>query len=88
MDEGGAPFYLTASRWPSLSRTRRILGDALDLLLPPRSLDEGERGSTVQSTGLSAAAWSRVAFVEAPFCDGCGAPFEYDMGWNARCAAC
>ena len=33
-------------------------------------------------------AWSRIAFIEAPFCDGCGAPFDYDMGEGARCAGC
>lgn len=39
-----------------------------------------------QSAGLSAEAWSRLAFIAEPLCDGCGAPFEYDVG--ERCAAC
>ena len=30
----------------------------------------------------------RVAFVEAPVCDGCGLPFDYDMGPQVRCPAC
>ena len=34
----------------------------------------------------SGEAWSRIAFIAEPLCDGCGAPFEYDIG--ARCAAC
>ena len=35
-------------------------------------------------------AWSRVAFLEDPVCDGCGAGFEMDGGpfAAARCAAC
>jgi len=38
------------------------------------------------SGGLTAASWSRIHFLDGPVCDGCGAPFEYDLG--ARCAAC
>lgn len=55
----------------------------LDLLLPPTALDGGES----QSAGLTADAWGRVAFLDDPVCDGCGAPFEYDMA-GARCPAC
>lgn len=36
--------------------------------------------------GLSAEAWSRIHFLDGPVCDGCGAPFEFDIG--SRCAAC
>ncbi|WP_337186612.1 ComF family protein [Phenylobacterium sp.] len=36
--------------------------------------------------GYSAAAWTRIRFLDGPVCDGCGVPFEYDPG--ARCAAC
>ncbi len=68
---------------------RAVAGHMLDLLFPPRPLDESERDREgVQSIGLTAGAWSRIAFIEAPFCDGCGAPFEFDMGLGARCAAC
>ena len=63
----------------------RALGHLIDLLLPPTALDEGERP---QSPGLSARAWERIAFLDAPVCDGCGAPFPYDLGEGARCAAC
>jgi ComF family protein len=42
----------------------------------------------VQSIGLTASAWSRIRFIAAPFCDGCGAPFDFDLGEGARCAAC
>ena len=58
---------------------------ALDLILPPHAYDGGERPLT---TGLSGAAWSRIHFLEAPVCDGCGLPFEYSLGEGARCAAC
>ncbi|HLK26831.1 MAG TPA: ComF family protein [Caulobacteraceae bacterium] len=55
----------------------------LDLVFPPHTLD---RTRPAQSVGLSADAWTRVAFIAEPLCDGCGAPFEYETG--ARCAAC
>ena len=62
---------------------RAAFDRALDLLFPPQALD----GAVApQSTGLSAEAWSKVAFIAEPLCDGCGAPFEYDVG--ERCAAC
>jgi ComF family protein len=65
----------------------RLAHGALDLVLPPRPLDEGAAGA-VQWRGLTPGAWSRIAFVEAPVCDGCGAPFDYDQGRGARCEAC
>ncbi|MBD3834604.1 ComF family protein [Brevundimonas bullata] len=59
----------------------------LDLLLPPMAHDSRE---ATASAGLSPDAWSRVVFLEAPVCDGCGAAFEYDGGDFAsdRCLAC
>jgi ComF family protein len=61
----------------------------LDLLFPPRSLNEDRQDlDGVQSFGMTAAAWGRIHFIEAPFCDGCGAPFDFDLGFGARCAPC
>jgi ComF family protein len=72
----------------SVRRLARGAGaGALDLILPPRALDE-KAGGSVQSRGLSADSWSRIHFIDAPLCDGCGAPFDYDFGPGARCAAC
>ncbi len=51
-------------------------------MLPPTALD----GGPALSPGLGADAWSRIAFIEDPVCDGCGSPFEYDLG--SRCPAC
>jgi ComF family protein len=66
---------------------RAAAAGALDLLLPPRPLDR-DAAHAVASHGLTGAAWGRIAFVEAPVCDGCGLPFEFDMGPEVRCAAC
>ena len=61
---------------------RRLARGALDQIFPPQALD----GGPAVSGGLSAAAWSRIHFLDGPVCDGCGVPFEFDIG--ARCAAC
>jgi ComF family protein len=71
-----------------LALTARVAaGTALNLILPPRALDDDAR-EAVASHGLTTGAWSRISFVEAPFCEGCGAPFEFEMGRDVRCAAC
>ena len=70
---------------PLIARAGRLL----DLVFPPRPLDEGGRDlEAVQQVGLSASAWSKARFIDAPFCDGCGLPFEFDPGAGALCAAC
>jgi ComF family protein len=71
------------------SSLRRAAVTGLDMLLPPRSLDAADGApAAVHWPGLTPAAWSRIAFIEAPFCDGCGTPFEFDLGEGARCADC
>ncbi|MGH7023623.1 MAG: ComF family protein [Caulobacteraceae bacterium] len=71
---------------PRLARSVAV--GLLDLALPPRALDEARKATAVQTAGLTAEAWTRIHFIEAPACDGCGAPFEFDLGLGARCAAC
>ncbi|HEY2051696.1 MAG TPA: ComF family protein [Caulobacteraceae bacterium] len=66
---------------------RAVAVGALDLLLPPRPLDEASR-ERVASHGLTSFAWSRISFIEAPLCDGCGSAFDYDLGAGVRCPAC
>ena len=70
---------------PHLVRLRAPGRALLDLILPPRALDHG---AATQTPGLSAEAWQQIRFLEAPVCDGCGAPFEHDLGEGVRCAAC
>ncbi len=72
---------------PSVARA--TANHLLDLLFPPRPLNEDRRDlEAVQSIGMTAASWSKIHFIEAPFCDGCGVPFDFDLGEGARCAAC
>jgi len=67
-------------------RAGGMLRAALDVVMPPLALDGGRNAGAVQSPGLTADAWSKIGFIEAPVCDGCGAPQAYDAGM--RCAAC
>jgi ComF family protein len=69
--------------WKPGPRLRAAFAGAIDLILPPQALDGGERPMT---SGLTAEAWRRMQFIEAPICDGCGTPFEYETG--QRCGAC
>ncbi|WP_414695329.1 ComF family protein [Phenylobacterium sp.] len=63
-------------------RVRALTRGALDLIFPPQAID----GGAALAGGLSAAAWSRIHFLDGPVCDGCGVPFEFEIG--SRCAAC
>jgi len=75
-------------RMKALAPHMRALGRGVaDLILPPVAHDSRE---ATAAAGLSPDAWSRVIFLEAPVCDGCGAAFEFDGGDFAsdRCAAC
>ena len=65
-------------------RARALWRAGLDLIFPPHALD----GAAAQANGLPAEVWSRIRFLDGPVCDGCGAPFDYDQGEAARCAAC
>ncbi len=56
-----------------------------DLIFPHHALDAGSRAA---SPGLTAEGWSKITFIEAPACDGCGLPFDYDMGPGVRCPSC
>lgn len=76
--QDGAP----ERRWKPGPRLAAAGRRALDLILPPAALD----GGPALSPGLSPDAWARIAFIEDPVCDGCGSPFEYDLG--TRCPAC
>jgi ComF family protein len=76
-------YGLSEGRWKPA--VRAAWRGALDLVFPPQALDEGP---TPQSQGLSPETWSRIAFLDDPVCDGCGAPFEFHPGPGVRCPAC
>jgi len=57
---------------------------AVDFVFPPQAAD-GRPGA---AGGLHPESWSRVRFLEAPWCARCGTPFDYDPGPEALCAGC
>jgi ComF family protein len=63
-------------------RVRGLVRLAADALFPPHAFD----GGPSQGPGFSAEAWTKARFLEAPVCDGCGVPVEFNVG--ARCGAC
>jgi ComF family protein len=65
---------------------RRMKSRVLDVLAPPLCPLTNER---VAAPGyLSSRAWSRLQFIDAPFCARCGAPFAHDYGAGMICARC
>lgn len=64
-------------------------GNLVDLILPPRCPFTGE--SVDFQGGISPQAWAGLTFISAPFCYGCGFPFEFSAPKGteeALCASC
>ncbi|CCQ74782.1 ComF family protein [Magnetospira sp. QH-2] len=71
---------------PASTTARRLVGQALDLLLPPRCL---ACGTQVADPGtLCGDCWSEMHFLGEPQCATCGQPFEVDLGAGMVCGAC
>src|SRR5690606_830245 len=88
---GGADMGLQHGVWRAWKpgpRARAIGRGLLDLVFPPHSLDDEEGTTAPQSPGLSSEAWGRIAFIDGPVCDGCGAPQAYALAPGARCPSC
>ncbi len=67
-------------------RARQLARLAIDLALPPRCIGCGAR---TDSAGLACArCWSNLTFIAPPFCQCCGAPFDFAVEGDIRCAAC
>jgi hypothetical protein len=57
---------------------RSLLRHALDAALPP--LCPSCREPLGDGAGLCAACWSKLSFIEPPYCARLGIPFTYDPG--------
>jgi len=65
--------------------TRRLksTGEAvIDVLLPPQEL------LGVEADPISKRMWADVTFLDAPWCEACGLPFEYAVPGGSFCARC
>jgi ComF family protein len=69
-------------------RAASLVRAAVEVVLPPLALDGPRQGGRMLTRGLTAEAWGKISFIEAPVCDGCGAPRDYDLGEAVRCPAC
>jgi ComF family protein len=77
---------MAALTFARISRGLSLVGRlGLDWLIPPQCL--ACRGEVAAASGLCVACWSRLAFIEAPFCERLAIPFPYDQGEGAVSAA-
>ena len=68
---------------PALARPALFV---LDLVLPPRC--PGCREIVAVNRSFCLKCWEQLAFLTAPLCACCGAPFEHDRGTGALCGPC
>ncbi len=54
------------------------LGAAIGLVYPPSCI--ACHAATGEAQALCAACWSRIGFIEKPYCERLGTPFEVDLG--------
>jgi ComF family protein len=65
--------------WPRLAGAIGALGRlALDAIYPPTCL--ACRAATAETGALCPSCWREMRFIERPFCDRLGTPFEQDLG--------
>jgi len=65
--------------WPRLAGAVASLGRAaLDAIYPPTCL--ACRTATAETGALCPQCWRQMRFIERPFCDRLGTPFEQDLG--------
>jgi ComF family protein len=57
---------------------KRAAGGLLDMIYPPGCLVC--RRAVAEQGGLCPACWSEIAFIDRPFCERLGAPFDRDLG--------
>ena len=75
-----------AAMAPGPGGLRRLVGAALDLLLPPRCLACG--GAVPRQGELCPACWSGLRFLGPPLCRICGYPLPHSAVIEPICGAC
>lgn len=80
------PDRLSQDRGTQTSGIAAAWSGFLDLLLPARC---PACGSLIDDHGsVCADCWTKLTFIDRPFCESCGLPFDIDLGEEATCAAC
>lgn len=67
----------------NIKKVASYFNAAVDAVLPPHSLITGRPLEPTETE-----AWTHLKFLDAPCCDLCGYPFDYDQGTGALCGAC
>jgi len=74
-----------AAAWPWRARAASVFARAsraaLEVVFPPICL--ACRASVAQAGALCGPCWRAIRFIERPFCDRLGTPFEHEMGEGA-----
>ena len=66
-----------------IETAKSIMTGVLDTILPPHSLITGKPRTEEESR-----LWQALRFIDAPQCEACGFPFEFDPGKGILCARC
>ncbi len=61
---------------------KQLGGAVIDTLLPPQAL------LGLDADPIARRMWADVTFLDAPWCEACGFPFEYAVQGGALCARC
>ena len=75
-DRAGSPAGLSSGRLKTGAKA--ALGAILDTIYPPQCI--GCRAATADPSTLCPRCWSSMRFIERPFCERLGTPFEVDLG--------
>jgi len=74
----GTKSLFPIAREKGVAAVRRLHGLALDLIFPPGCLSC--RKAIAEHGALCPACWSEIAFIERPYCERLGTPFDQDLG--------
>jgi len=70
----------------ALKKLQSISNSVINTVLPPRCIISGD---IVEAPGMvSPTPWARLNFIEHPFCDICGRPFEFITPDESVCGDC
>ena len=84
-----SPAVNARAQWAALfDVANRVARAALDAVVPPTC--PACRTQVAEPHALCAACWSKLAWIDRPWCERCGLPFDYATGLPgaAVCAAC
>ncbi len=73
---------------PLLSSARRLLDTGLGFVYPEVCQVCGQERATAAEGFVGVACWQKVRFIQPPFCERCGLPYEGDITTEFECGNC